>query len=227
MNKFHCPKLIYSSFLISMSSFGRAGDAEELRNDPMFDELDPCCQREYLDRKKANTISAQLRKVDRSNVRYDQIVSALDDVRNGARFRCHCCEDSVDYPALQKLRDSMVPPVLCGEISSSDGGDRACGEDGGSEDEEDDDDFGLDELGIPETDYEREMRAQMMATAVKLDRAKRIGFCVHMEDSPLHLADLLTKSEYCVVHVYDPESDASAYLDVALEALAARYVGTL
>jgi hypothetical protein len=40
-------------------------------DDLEFDELDPCCQKEIVDKRRKAEISAQLRTIDRSNDRLD------------------------------------------------------------------------------------------------------------------------------------------------------------
>ena len=69
-----------------------------------LDELDPFCQKEIESERRKTSISKELRKTDRSNVRNDLVQTVFGNYGNN-NGRCGCCsKPSVDYPLLAQLK---------------------------------------------------------------------------------------------------------------------------
>lgn len=212
-----------------------------------FEELDPCCQREILQERHKSKVTKQLRKGDRSNERWDLHNRALSSMRGGARTawgHCACCEESTDYPLLAKLRSKVAEiKARTDNGSSSDWRYNASSVNSiqrGSreDDEDDDDDDDDDEFGdlLADAPLTPSQQAQMDALAAAVQAtamAKAFGMAQHTNDSLAHVSQLLSPAPYSslpppplVLHVYDASEEDCAWVDLALEGLASKFIGT-
>ena len=118
-----------------------------------LDELDPCCQKELAEESARARITKQLRKSDRSMIRYDMRARALDALRNSAR--CACCVDVQDYYLLASLRQQAASDGRDGRDARDER--EQHDQDEREDDEEDDEDDEFADLGLDcYTDYEVE-----------------------------------------------------------------------
>ena len=208
--------------------------------DPWFDQLDPCCQRELEDRKKAATVKAQLRTIDRSYERYDMFKKTIDEIRDNNKLYCYCCNEengTKDYEALADLRYD-----ICGSINNNnndnddkehkintdsnyDNGDN-------SDDSDDDSEWGdlLNNINneIGETEYEIELKHKASENNIKKELLSVLGYTHHKEDSTQHIIDIIQNQsiKYIVIHIYHPH-EMCAQIDIALENIAIKYPATL
>jgi hypothetical protein len=74
---------------------------------------------------------------------------------------------------------------------------------------------------------ESENRARMVQAAQRQEMAMLLGYGVHIEDSAEHIKTYVDSYQYVVLHMYDPDSEDSALLDLLLEQLATTYQCTL
>lgn len=125
-----------------------------------LDELDPCCQKELAEESARARITKQLRKSDRSMVRYDMRAGALDALRNSAR--CACCVDVQDYYLLASLRQQQQQEASSHQRDGRDfDGDSDAARQQQQEEEEEDDEFA--DLGLDcYTDYEVEAMVRLL-----------------------------------------------------------------
>ena len=197
-----------------METRPRIGDDDLLP----LDELDPCCAKEIkLESEKAR-IGGELRKTDRSMLRYDLKQAAFDNFRNGNQ--CKCCKVSEDYYLLLKLRKEEE----CRRRSDVENVQECIEEDGGDDNYDDDDvDFGL----ACYTDYEVAAMEEMKSRALAYERAKLAGFGVHIEQSATHIQQkLIPRMKYIILHVYNSNSLLQARMNLHLESLSAKFIGT-
>ena len=182
----------------------------------MKTELDPCCMREILDRKKANSIKGKLRRYDRSKKRIDMKNGVITDLKALNRHTCMECVNPKDYEMLIMIRNQAN---VEGEDNNGDGtGDVI-------ENEEEDSDF--DDFDDFVSDLEIEMRNKIQMQQREKDEFQHVyGFGFHRYDSVTHLQLSIQLGYPVVLHICDPSSIACAYVDVALEKCAAVYVGT-
>lgn len=179
-----------------------------------YEEMDPCCQREIDENRKYNEVTRILRENDRSTKRLDMKNRAVKSLRS---FRCECCSSSRDYPILAKLRELEASKRHLPVMNEHDDFSKDKTED--SDEDEDDLEF--------LTPYEIERMNQVKAQIERLEKAKVMGFATHVEDSVEHLVrDLKATSTPIVLHLYDPNSMLCGELDLSLENLAPRYMGT-
>ena len=207
----------------------RPGDDDTLP----LDEMDPCCAKELAHEEAKTRVGRELRKTDRSMVRYDMRQRAIDDLRNGARS-CACCSAPADYYLLLKLRQEAEAEEEARQAAAARrdeeekerrrrggrGGDSSNSDD----DDDDDDDFGLDDCY---TDYEVAAMEEMKTRALAFGRAKLVGLGVHVEQSAAHLEKMIPTFKHMVLHIYNPRSALQARINLHLEVLATRYPGTL
>lgn len=173
-----------------------------------YDELDPCCQREIDENTKYNEVTRYLREHDRSTARLDIKKRAVASLRS---FKCECCHNSKDYPILAKLRSLTV--VKEATIITSDK----------ENDSEEDSDIDSEFL----TPYEIERMNQVKVQIERIEKAKLLGFATHIEDSIEHICrDLKSTSTPIILHLYDPDSSLCGALDLTLETLAPRFIGS-
>eukprot|EP01031_Cornospumella_fuschlensis_P046678 gene46678-57166_t len=180
-----------------------------------FEYLDPCCQREILEKRHYNEVGDRLRREDRSQVRFDAQRTVFSNLGLGS-IQCGCCRSNEDYAALRRLRKQLgeeEPTAL--DVRRDD-------------DEDDDDDSLLDE-DIPLTPDEQ---ARMAALAQQMRRREMAEQSVlmlgkHVDESLPHVLSVIKKVPDLpvVLHVYEDEV-FSAMVDFLLEELAIRHLGT-
>lgn len=181
----------------------------------LFDELDPCCQREIEERRNFSKITKELRSSDRSNVRLDARNAAI-----GFQRDCPCCQESSDYPTLARLRNSMCKPISTLESRESVASGKEC------EDSDNDDDSLLDDLDEFMSEYEKSKLEEAKRLQDQREFSLSIGVGSHRGDSIEHVLKMIDVVPFLVLHLYDPHSLLSAQLDLVLEELAALYLGT-
>jgi len=189
-----------------------------------FDELDPCCQKEILHKRKEKEIKSQLRHVDRSNQRYDAANSVFSKVSIG--WKCFCCQESKDYFALAQLKESLVEKGGHNEENKIDSRRSEVDSD---EEEDDDDDYLLNDLDIPLTVSEMERIQGLQKRLADAETAKQYGLSIHSDDSLEHIQQFVQQSEHIpvVLHIYQPDKLGSAQIDYLLEnKLSGQYLGT-
>jgi hypothetical protein len=216
---------------------------EDDPNEPL-DEMDPCCMKEIINARHHERVGAQLRPHDRSQIRLDERLRAIKSLRTGGSFaRCECCASPTDYPLLAKYRKAVegaatIPsyrgdyqdvveqdPVRAARVGAGLG-------EYNSEDDEDWDSAdeamlaGV-EKEVGHTAEETERIQAAADAALALSSALNLGFGEHSEDSAKHVSTCVREyGESLVLHVYQPELPLCAWLDLALEKLAKRYLGT-
>jgi hypothetical protein len=195
-----------------MSQFAGSG-ADELP----WDELDPCCQQEILDKRRKAEVNSKLRVVDRSNDRMD----ARKRVFKLTAASCVCCLSPCDYPLLQELR-AENNSIFCSDINI-DISKVAEPE----QDEDGEDDEFVDLLDDLVTPYEQERAQELQQRMEAHQLALSAGFGVHKMDSIDHVVQQISSTSDVVLHLCDPASYLGARIDLELEKLAAVYCGTL
>lgn len=201
-----------------------------------FEYLDPCCQKEILERRHYNEVGQSLRTVDRSQRRLDAagtVFANLDKIG----WSCGCCLSEKGYSSLDRLRRRLggTQSEKAGSASNSDAdGDRERESERRGEEEEDvdeDEDDLDDDFAIPLTAQEQE-RLNQIATAQQnrqLAESSPLRLAKHLDESVDHLLQLIDVllDVSIVVHIYQ-DDDRSALIDYVLEAaLAPRYFGTM
>lgn len=179
-----------------------------------YDELDPCCQREIDDNRRNQRIKSELRRFDRSNHRLDLKQAVLGNTR--VRTRCECCNVPRDYPLLAEARDRLMK-------SKEDSQAFADSNTESEEEEQDEFEFLMNESMTP---YEIERLNAVNELKSKLQFAESYGYGIHREDTAGHLLRMIEDKEYLVCHVFDPSSVSCASLDLVLEDLARKFLGT-
>ena len=214
-----------------MTSFA-AIERIENDTDPYFDQLDPCCQREIEDRKKAATLKEQFRQVDRTYERFDAIQKTVDDLRSQAYKSCdHCYGDiQEDYEHLSILRnDNMYCYFVDDNNNNYMNNDRNDDNDNDESDSDSEFDDLLLDYNIVETEYEINMKKNAYEISKKREVLSKLGYETHHEESIEHLVDLIKTqiSRWLIIHVYDPNLISCAKIDLYFEKLAIKYPATL
>lgn len=176
-----------------------------------YDEMDPCCQKEIDAAAKRTRVTAELRQYDRSNDRLDVQGAVLGNVREA--LHCECCVVMREYPLLRETRRITVDKRV---VISDQSDDLA--------ESDSDVDSLLDDM--PLTAYEQERLLATKEQERKQRQAETMMFGVHVEDSVQHIQRMLSEGAPLVCHLYDPTSSKSAYLDLILERIATRHLGT-
>ena len=172
-----------------------------------FEELEPCCQKEIMQRKREAEIRKELKQYDR----IDTKKHAKDNVFSLGDWSCDCCSHSADYPLLQQMRSQFQPPPN-EDVNDSE-----------SVDSSDEEDFLDDFISASQ----QEALDAMRVAAAKLETAQKRGFGILVEDSAQHLLSLILDQPHpLLIHLYDPSSATCAIVDLALEQLSQRYLGT-
>lgn len=197
---------------------------KELESLNPMDRLDPCCQKEIDSERRKATIFSELKKDDRSNVKYKLRQNTIDSLKGN---NCICCDSSSpDYPALSELRG-----YLCQDINPNNTYNRKEENDNNNVNEYDDDnsdnDSDLDLLDDVLTPYEQELLDRTKEAMERLEIAKSIGLGKHVEANIDHLLLQIQQFHNVVLHIYDPESIFCANIDIYLEELSKQYTGTI
>lgn len=183
-----------------------------------LDDLDPCCQKEILLERNRAAVTKKLRRHDKLNLRNNAVSSVFSGPQKYAECLC-CRSQSEDYFLLAEVRRRLGTQEKSTLVESHEYS---------VEEESDEDDemwAGL-EFGamLPE---EKERLFIMQEKASLLQNASKMGFSKHMEDSIQHVNDMILEGRSIVCHFNDINFVACAYIDHALEILAAKYLGTL
>jgi hypothetical protein len=203
-----------------------------------FEELDPCCQREILERRRFNEVSSQLRTVDRSEHRHDVrsgVLKSRSDLERQRFHYCQCCAANVDYTALNGLRKQIQYENM--QRQSQQDEEQHAGRRRVSiteEEEEDSDEEFLRELEEQDRlrkmhelqNHQSQQRLIQQRQQQILQKAEIFfGLGQHREETLDHLCSL-TETERqneqgapLLLHLYSEDSQFSATLDLALEQL--------
>lgn len=191
----------------------------DIYDEPLpFDELDPCCQKEIINERKKKEVNSKLRTVDRSNRRLDtqHAVFTYYGVNS-----CHCCQKTIDYEALRRLKANLTNSV--GDLEEK--GEKA---ELSEQDEDEDDEFDDLDIDIPLTEEEQLRLVQVEKYKQDLELAKKYGLGVYWEDSIEHLTEFIENPNVpLILHVYQPTSLLCAQIDYIIEtSLCEQYLGT-
>jgi hypothetical protein len=179
-----------------------------------YDEMDPCCQREIDMNRKEFQIQKQLRTVDKSFERSDLITNVFNSIPT--RVHCECCKISKDYELLYELKSQMNTSTTTGIIESSQRVNNQV-------EDEDEFDYLLEE---EPTLFEQERKLEVFRYQQQLISAQVLGLGIHREDSIQHMLELISTGQTIVCHLYDPLVLCCAHMDVVLETIARKYLGT-
>lgn len=172
-----------------------------------FEDLDDCCQKEVLQKRRHNAVTAALRNDDRSNRRFDLQANVFCSTKR----ICACCSSSTDYPLLSSIRGNEE---RCGAVNNS-------AEDV-SEDDSDDEFLDTEFISV----HEQERKEEFMRFQERAAVAESYGLRSHLEDSLDHVRDDILSGLFVVLHVYNRNELLCAKLDLFLEEIAAKYIGT-
>lgn len=220
---------------------------------PNFEGIDPtlesCCRREEEDQRRSAALKRTLQRHDivaERERRRRNLVQMTASQDEGCRCRYHPNQDGGEYPALVELRRQRHDGVQQGhakELEKQDSLNDAKKENDSNDDDSDDDEFDylLDE-DLPGQSEELRLleearRAELEWEMLQRESALQHGYGVHRQMHPsrvLHAAGvtqakmmLFAAAPTVVLHLYDPESLASASLDLHLEELAKTTRGTV
>jgi hypothetical protein len=173
-----------------------------------FEELDACCQKEVLLQRREKEFKERIKRYDRADLRKNLQKSVFSRM-HALTSRCHCCENSGDYPLLSSLRpthESEQDQVL-------------------DEEEDSDDEFDFGDYKSPSELWRIE---QVKTLMIKRENFQTLGFSIHVRESAQHILETIHGFRVPVVlHLCFPDQRVSAYLDLALEQLSSKYLGTL
>lgn len=180
-----------------------------------YDQLDPCCQKEIDEENNTLRITKELRRNDRSNIRYDMTLGALEKLRNAPSLRCHCCTEPIDYPILIHLRILAQQNEFIKEVENN-------------SDLEEDSDSDMDELlnTVFLTPFEQDRIEQMRLTNENKSIAYALGYGIHIEDSIDHINLQIIEKQNVIIHIFDTESYLSGNIDLYFENISQEFIGT-
>jgi hypothetical protein len=183
-----------------------------------YDLLDPCCQKEIDEEKKTSKVTKELRKNDRSNIRYDMTVSALEKLKNAPSLRCHCCTEPIDYPILIHLRILAEQDEFIKEVENNHD----------NSDLEEDSDSDMDELldTVFITPFEQDRIEQMRIANENKALTIALGYGSHREDSVDHINAQILEKQNVIIHIFDSKSYLSGNIDLYFENISQEYIGT-
>lgn len=173
----------------------------------LFEELEPCCQKEIINNRMENELRNKLRQYDRS-LKVTEIKKKVF-CQIGNITKCECCTDTSMYPLLESLRQKFIEAPSLSDDAKSDS----------DESYED-----LDEDFVSE--YEMLQRENMQKNIIRKNMYESEGFGLHAEDSVDHLINLIFQKTSVVVHIFSPDILMCAQFDLVLENLARVYIGT-
>jgi hypothetical protein len=198
--------------------------------------LDSCCRREIESNRKRSILEETLSRHDVVAIKERRKRHVLSNLSWGAG--CRCCydpnADGGEYRALMEARQQVEYEKREEEQENEEGEEEPPKEQEGSSDTDSEFDYLLDD-DLPEDSgiYEMEQRrlAQLELAALQQEVAIQHGYGVHRQMHPnrvLKAAGLggTTPPPAVVLHLVDPDSMASATLDLCLEDLARTYKGT-
>jgi hypothetical protein len=186
---------------------------------PDLDDIDPtlesCCQREIETNRKGNALMATLSKHDFVAARERQrrnLITSED---------CRCCfdpnQDGGEYWALIQLKQQLpkiddLAKNQTEEIHKKD-------------EEEDEFDYLLEDCELPEDEWRRaELEWNMLQNEIR----RFHGYGSVRQIHPSRVLGAALRAPVCVLHLFDADSPASAWLDLYFEqTLAPKTMGTL
>mmetsp|Transcript_17442 Transcript_17442/g.29434 ORF Transcript_17442/g.29434 Transcript_17442/m.29434 type:complete len:333 (+) Transcript_17442:66-1064(+) len=179
-----------------------------------FEHLDGCCQKEVISRRRNKEVNEKLREGDRSLERMD--IKEQTFRRAWVDSKCLCCKESEDYHLLSQLRLKMESENAATSTETED-----------VDTVDSDSDTGCDDLDSKFASvFEIERKAKFESMLQSIEKAKSFGFGMHVEDSVGHVSQDISFGLPLVLHCFDPNDPLSAKLDLLLEKLSLKYLGT-
>jgi hypothetical protein len=223
---------------------------------PNFEGIDPtldsCCRRDEEDQRRSAALKRTLQRHDvvaereRRRRNLVQTISTNIGHEQGCRCRYDPNQDGGEYPALVELRRQRHDGDRGDEKQRkeplSDGKKENDSENNDDSDDDDEFDYLLDEDLPGQSEelrwLEEARRAELEWELLQRETALQHGYGVHRQMHPsrvLNAAGVTTETKrmlaavapVVVLHLYDPESMASASLDLHLEELAQTTRGTV
>jgi len=199
---------------------------KELESLNPMDRLDPCCQKEIDSERRKIAVMSELKKDDRTNLKYKLRQSTIDSLKGN---NCICCHSSsLDYPALAELRGYLCqdinPNNIYNKIEKQNDNNNEYND---NDDNNSDNDSDLDLLDEVLTPYEQELLDRTKQAMERLEIAKSIGLAKHVEANIDHLSLQIQQFHNVILHIYDPESMFCANIDIYLEELSKQYMGSI
>jgi hypothetical protein len=200
--------------------------------------MDPCCQKEYEANKRHNELALALRKHDvvLEKERQRRNLVTFSDNSSGCRCTFDPNSDGIEYPSLTRLRAQRnnITTESTNYQTNMDHVDekKVESENEGEESSDGEYDYLLDDLEISEKDdelklIEEKRRIELELEILKQQVAQQHGYGVLRQMHPrrvLRAAGLAPGTRNppfaVIVHLFDPESIASASLDIHLESIA-------
>ena len=144
-----------------------------------------------------------------------------DHLLDGSLCGACCSTGRVDYDLLQEARCQFETKSQPHNIQEDDG------EINNSDSDADMDGLlaDFDDSAIIQAMLASRLQSAEAATQ-RVNHGKSMGYAIHAEESNLHLLQIIELREPLVVHLYDPDDWLSVGIDMSLEVLAAKYVGT-
>lgn len=136
--------------------------------------------------------------------------------------RCHCCQESSDYPLLSSIRQNKNNKnQQKGQEEEKEQ------EEPEEKEEEDEDDDDLDDDYISPIEIIR--KEKYKTQLLKYENLQSLGFLLHLHESSSHLLTAIKDgiSVPIVLHICYPENLISASIDLNFEILSFKYCGTL
>ena len=193
----------------SVSSSGAIAQTQKDKID--FADLDPCCVRDLIEKRKASSLRAKLNKFDRSNRRVDTKERVFKSVKS--YHTCNQCIAPVDYSLLTQYRQREIIDAASASAVQQ------------SEDESDidfddfDDDFVSEREFVMKQNHLRLLESQHQFKIA-------YGFGEHRAESIVHLQTSIQIGYPVVCHICNELSPLSCHVDLTLEQLAQQYCGT-
>lgn len=180
-----------------------------------FELLDPCCQKDVLERRRNQELKARLATTDPS-LKKERLIESVFNGSN--RYQpCHACCAAVDYPLLAEIRTQAQADNRKGD---------AAGDANSAHENESDEDSDLDFDDGFESEYAKEMKIRLLERSQLLQEKQKVGLGLHVDDSEEHVLRYIEMGARLILHIYDPNSVISAKLDLSLEAAAKRFTST-
>ena len=143
-----------------------------------FEELDPCCQKEVLERKHYNEVSKKLRRTDQSQIRLDLRNKTFSNVWKDSNCIC-CTKGLTDYYLLAQLKQQQqleYDELILKNDKLNESNDSQLS----------DNDSDLDDSEFI-SEFEIEQRLKFEEYQETLKKAKTYGFGIHVEDTIDHI----------------------------------------
>lgn len=178
-----------------------------------FELLDPCCQKDVLERRRNKELRERFSTTDPSLKKERQIESVFTGVFKS--HTCHTCCAPRDYHLLAQARLELEG----GPSHATENGPAEHNGAGESDSDSDfDDDF--------ESEFELELKKKLLDRVRILQEKEKVGLGLHVQDSESHLQSYIENGTKVIIHIYDPDSPHCAKLDLSLEMAAKRFSST-